>query len=225
VTAEPGILLGAVADGAGSAPQSEVGAEVAARVAVQELERWCALGEHWPETDEPWRPVIIRALECALAAVESEAAARNVSPRDLASTLIVLIATPQIIVAGQIGDGAVVLADADGNTVALTTPQSGEYLNETTFLVSPRAIEQATISVWRGDVKSLAAFSDGLQMLALRMADGAAHAPFFAPLFRFLEEQNDLSEAGRQLRSFLTSPRITQRADDDLTLLLAHCPR
>jgi serine/threonine protein phosphatase PrpC len=224
-TVDPAILIGAVADGAGSAPQSEIGAEIAARIAVQELQRWSTFSQPWPETEQEWSPIITRALDCARIAVENEAAAMGVAPRDLASTLIVMLATPQLVVAGQIGDGAVVLADAADKFVALTAPQSGEYLNETTFLVSPRAIEQAQTSVWRGEARFLAAFSDGLQMLALRMSDGTAHKPFFAPLFRFLEEQTDLSEAGTQLRSFLTSPRITQRADDDLTLLLAQCVR
>jgi serine/threonine protein phosphatase PrpC len=223
VAIDPEILIGAVADGAGSASHSEVGSKLAAQVAVEELERWCALSLPWPETEAMWTPVITKALDCARVAVETEAAAMGLEPRDLATTLIVILATPQFVVAGQIGDGAVVLSDSIGNLVALTAPQSGEYLNETTFLVSPRAVEQAQTSLWRGEVLFLAAFSDGLQMLALRMSDGAAHAPFFAPLFRFLREQKDLGEAGTQLRSFLTSQRITQRADDDLTLLLAHC--
>ncbi len=224
-TAERGILIGALADGAGSAPQSEVGAALAARVAVQELERWCQLAEPWPESDQQWSPIMVQALDRARLAVESEAAAMGLTPRDLASTLILILATPQLVVAGQIGDGAVVLADTSEKMFAITAPQSGEYLNETTFLVSPNAIEQAQTSVWRGEVRFLAAFSDGLQMLALRMSDGSAHKPFFAPLFRFLEEQTDLAEAGVQLRSFLSSSRITQRADDDLTLMLAQCVR
>ena len=107
----------------------------------------------------------------------------------------------------------------------MTSPQSGEYLNETTFLISPKAMEQAQTNVWRGSLAFISAFSDGLQMLALKMSDGTPHAPFFSPLFRFIHEMEDMTEAKSQLNSFLRSPRITQRADDDLTLLLAHWPR
>jgi len=52
LTAEPGILIGAVADGAGSAPQSEIGSGLAARVAAEELAQWCAHSEQWPDTEE-----------------------------------------------------------------------------------------------------------------------------------------------------------------------------
>ena len=165
-----------------------------------------------------------RVLEAAREAVEREAELQGLTARDLAATLIVLLATEDLVVGAQIGDGAAVVADVDGTLIALTTPQSGEYLNETTFLVSPRAVEQSQTTVWRGRVAYLAAFSDGLQMLALRMSDRTPHAPIFTPLFRFIQEQQEIDEAGRQLRAFLGSPRIAQRADDDLTLFLAHWP-
>ena len=44
---------------------------------------------------------------------------------------------------------------------------------------------------------------DGLQILALQTPQGMAHAPFFAPLFKFIAEAQNL---------------------DDLTLLLAALP-
>jgi serine/threonine protein phosphatase PrpC len=224
LTLPENVLLAAISDGAGSASRSEIGSELAARTAIENLHRWCALPAPWPATDAEWSNVMRAAMEAARNAVEREAEIQGVSSRDMAATLIVLLATPCFVVAGQIGDGAAVVADAENNLTALTTPQSGEYLNETTFLVSPRAVEQAQTTVWRGRATFLAAFSDGLQMLALRMSDGTPHAPFFTPLFRFLQDQQDMGEAGQQLNAFLTSPRITQRADDDLTLLLAYLP-
>ena len=105
--------------------------------------------------------------------------------------------------------------------IALTVPQSGEYINETTFLISPDALDKTQVTVWRGTPAQVAVFSDGLQMLALKLPEGTPHAPFFAPLFRFVAQMTDEVEAQEQLKAFLHSPRITERADDDLTLLLA----
>ncbi len=218
------VLVAAIADGAGSACRSELGAEVAARTAVKALQDWVEQANPWPEEHEEWQPIMRGALNAALFAVEREADDLGVTTRELASTLILLLATPKLVVGAQIGDGAAVILDDGNNLVALTKPQTGEFLNETTFLVSPGAVEQSQTEVWHGKVAFLGAFSDGLQMLALRMSDGSPHAPFFAPLFRFLAEQEDLGEAKIQLRQFLVSPRITQRADDDLTLLLAQWP-
>jgi hypothetical protein len=154
-------------------------------------------------------------------AIEAEAPVRDVKIRDLATTLILLMAAPELVAAAQVGDGATVLGDHEGEIVALTTPQNGEYINETTFLISPGALETVQVKVWRGAAAHVAAFSDGLQMLALKMPEGIPHAPFFSPLFRFVATMTNQIEAQEQLASFLRSPRVRARADDDLTLLLA----
>jgi hypothetical protein len=213
------VLVAAVADGAGSAPLGDVGSMVASRAVVDFLA--VKLAWPWPQADEGWHLLLTDAVKTARHAVEAAAAAREVSPRELATTLIAVIATAEFVAAAQVGDGAAVIGEVDGKAIALTAPQSGEYINETTFLVSPNAIDKTQVAVWRGAPAHLAVFSDGLQMLALKLPDGAAHAPFFAPLFRFVAQMTEAAEAQEQLKEFLHSPRITARADDDLTLLLA----
>ena len=65
-------------------------------------------------------------------------------------------------------------------------------------------------------------FTDGIQSIALNAVSGnTPHSPFFDPLFRWMERQVDYGDAGDSLAAFLSSPRVTARADDDLTLLLA----
>lgn len=214
------VLIATVADGAGSASLGEVGAEIACKIARQKVEEeFCECG--LPKDDESWKRYLVTALEAARAAVEAEADARKTSPRELATTLILAVATPQLVAVAQIGDGAAVVSNGDGDIAALTIPQNGEYINETTFIISPNAIETAQLTVWHGATAQIAAFSDGLQMLALKLPLGVPHAPFFAPLFRFVENSTDEKEAEQELQSFLRSPRIRERADDDLTLLLA----
>jgi hypothetical protein len=53
------------------------------------------------------------------------------------------------------------------------------------------------------------------------MPTGEPHPPLFTPLFRFVEAVEDREIAQAQLLAFLGGERVTQRADDDLTLLLA----
>ncbi len=253
-----GALAAAVADGAGSAPLAEVGAEVAATAAVEALlkpppstplsrtgeggrsvlafpsARTVGVGAQFiapssrvlqhpalPETETAWHALLQEALQAALQAIEAAAAQHGMQPRDLATTLILMVATPTQVAAAQVGDGATVVGSEEGDLFALTAPESGEYINETTFLVAPEALDSARIAVWRGTALHLAVLSDGLQRLALKMPCGTPHAPFFAPLFRFAAERTNATEAQEHLAAFLGSPRITQRADDDLTLLLA----
>jgi hypothetical protein len=86
---------------------------------------------------------------------------------------------------------------------------------------SPEALTTAQVTVWHGAPAHIAVLSDGLQMLALKMPEGTPHAPFFSPVFRFVENATEETEAQEQFAAFLGSPRITARTDDDVTLMLA----
>lgn len=215
-----GVLVAAVGDGAGSATLGKVGAIVATQTAVETI---CAEQSKLYSTkdEQGWEKILTKALEAAKTAVEAEAAVCGKQARDLATTLIIVVATTELIAAVQVGDGLAVAGDRHGNVVALTTAQHGEYINETTFLVSPHALETAEVNLWRGLTSNIAVFSDGLQMLAVNLNDGTPYIPFFSPLFQFMENIEDENEAKEQLAAFLRSPRITDRTDDDLTLLLA----
>ena len=216
-----GILVAAVADGAGSATLGKVGAIVAAQTAVETIRLKTATPGSLLD-DAGWQVLLSKALEAARTAVEAEAVACKMTARDLATTLIIVVATPELIAAAQVGDGVAVAGDSQGNLIALTAPQRGEYANETTFLVSPNALDTAQVTLWHGVPENIAVLSDGLQMLALEMTDGKPHVPFFSPLFHYMADVTDENEAKEQLVALLRSERITERTDDDLTLLLAN---
>ncbi|MEA5513204.1 PP2C family serine/threonine-protein phosphatase [Nodularia sp. UHCC 0506] len=214
------VLVTAAADGAGSASQGKVGAMVAVETAIETL----AMQEITPDIladDALVQSLLNQALLAARKAVEDEAIACSKQPQDLATTLIVMLATPNMVAVAQIGDGLAVAKDHQGNLLALTTPDNGEYINQTTFLTSPDALDTAQIKLWRETIVNIGVLTDGLQMLALNMLVGEPHKPFFFPLFDFVENAEDKTLAKEQLVRFLGSERITQRTDDDLTLILA----
>lgn len=216
-----GVLLAAVSDGAGSAAFSGEAAGTAVYAVIEALRQRLADGDPAAVSAEQggWHELLSGAVERARLAVEALAQRRLQPLREFAATLIVAVATADFVTAMQIGDGAAVAGDAHEQLFALTAPQAGEYINETFFLNSPDASSAAQFAFRRGSIRRLALLSDGLQLLALKMPSGDPHAPFFVPLFRFTA---DCGEDGKeQLLSFLRSPRIVERADDDLTLLLA----
>lgn len=217
------LWIAAIADGAGSAALGEVGADLASRFAASYLEETLLTVAR--ET-APWSELARTAIVGAREMVHLEAARRDVAPRELACTLMVIVAAPYRVAVSQIGDGAAVALTDDDTLIALTQPQQGEYPNETVFLVSPDAIEQMQTTERNTGIDAVAVFTDGLQRVALTMgADGALpHRPFFDPLFRFLRATDDPADADAQLHRFLTSPRLAQRTDDDLTLVLACRP-
>lgn len=212
-----GTLLAAVADGAGSAALAEVGAELAVQAAVNFL-RHEFIENALPADEAAWQTRLVDALKSARQRLEDEALTRACALRDLAATLIVVVATGELVAAAHVGDGAAVLNAGDA-LLLLAAPQASEYVNETTFLVSADYLSAAQFDCWQGRAHHLALFTDGLQRLALQMPLQQPHAPFFTPLFQFVA--NAGVEAEAQLEAFLRSPRIAERADDDLTLLLA----
>jgi hypothetical protein len=215
------VLIGAVADGASSATHSEIGSAVATRAAIESL---CGT-RHLP--DDPhdvsgWEKHLTEALEAAVDSVQQEATQRHLPVRDLATTLILVAASPLGTVAVQVGDGAVVIGDREGNLIALTAPPVGEYANETDFLCSPDLIKVAQGRYWPVAPRYVAIFSDGLQRLALEMPKASPHEAFFSPLFRFVSAAAERPSAGDELTAFLQSPRVRRRTKDDTTLLLAY---
>lgn len=213
------VLVVAVADGAGSATHSDSGAAVAADCAVDIAA--LHLRDARPLGEDDWYLLLQTIMRSARDRVLAEAVALKQSPNELATTLLVGVVAGDLVAAGQIGDGAVVIRKRDHSFQAITRPTGQEYVNETTFLTSDCFQQQLQLIVHEVPVTGLCLFTDGLQMLALRMPHGEPHAAFFSPLLRLLAATTARDRAEEQLRGFLRSPQISARADDDLTLVLA----
>src|SRR5262249_47749067 len=100
-----GVVVAAVADGAGSAAQAEVGSAVAVWAAVDKLTK--RLRDGLPLEEADWHELLREGIAVARTMLAAEAAARECQGEDLATTLLLAVATPELIAAGQVGDGAV----------------------------------------------------------------------------------------------------------------------
>ncbi len=220
-----GALLVALADGAGSATRSELGARAAVQSAIDSLAS--SLESSQPTDCCDWEEVFWDTFENARAALKQLSEERDEPLRDFATTLTCLGATPEQLIVGQLGDGAVVVRGVDGVLDTVTTMQRGEYANETYFLTQEHALEQVAIQVINLPIQALAVMSDGLTRLALKRPTNEPYLPFFEPLFAFVEESvasNDSAQANEALTAFLASPRVCERTDDDKALVLAMRP-
>jgi hypothetical protein len=218
-----GLLLVALADGAGSAAHAELGAEAAVQASVDWLVTRLESG--LPGECCEWEELIWEAFQNARRALEQLVQEHEEQPiRSFATTLTCLVAAPDRLVVGQLGDGAVVAAGEEGDFQTVTTLQRGEYANETNFLTQDNALDLVAIQVLDRQVRSLAVMSDGLTRLALKRPDNEPHIPFFKPLFAFVESpssSDDPTKARETLMEFLASPRVCERTDDDKALVLA----
>lgn len=213
------LLIAAVADGAGSAACAEIGSALATQAAVTKAAS--LLQRDRPRTETGWQALLERVFDEARRSVLRNAVMMELASPEFATTLLVAIATPDQLVAGQVGDGSVVARQRDGSFVALTRPNRLEYINETSFLTSPEFRDRAQWVMHPEPVTGLVLLSDGLQMLALKMPQGEPHAAFFAPLLQALDAADAPDRAQHQLHNFLQSPPVAERAEDDLTLVLA----
>jgi serine/threonine protein phosphatase PrpC len=206
-------LVIAVADGAGSAPASFHGAKTAVESALAYFTAAVADGRALDAAD------VERCFAASRENVLAVAAEYEHAARDYASTLLIVVATAETTLIGQVGDGAVVVDD--GTLRIATWPQQGEYANTTHFLVDDDALERL-VTVETGSVQRIAVLSDGLQALALQYDTKTPYEPFFAPFFDYLETSSkDDADVEDELRAYLESGSVNARTDDDKSLVLA----
>ncbi len=238
-------IAGVVADGAGSAKLSEIGAKSAVETALEFIKTYRLTGGSSDSSDDiavfksignlfgkqskkesrtleevaekffsDLTKVVIQVLKEKAEELEAELG-------DLACTLVAFVATPDHVVAMQIGDGfLVVRQDKKQDYELMFEPDKGEYANETTFVTSSSALKEMQVKAVKGNCGFICASTDGLERLAIRVSDWMPFPPFFKPLEEFLTETPDPEQDDEYILSFLNSERLNAKTDDDKTLLI-----
>lgn len=215
-TGEP-LLSVFVADGAGSALRGGDGADLAVQVAatfVCQVLCQCELGL----SDGVATELVLAIRE----RIFTEAEVCGLLARDFACTLIGVLSTPHGTIVLQIGDGGAVVDIGAGLELAIA-PMTGEYANMTHFVTDDDAIAVLATRTYTQQARRIAAFSDGVQRLAVDLATNQPHEPFFRPFFEEMERVS-IEEAfllDGLLSQFLASQAVNDRTDDDKTLALA----
>ena len=217
---EPGFTVAVVSDGAGSARNSALGALVTTRTAATTA-TWNLLELAGPPDAATLEEVLTCAATGARRSLEKMACQTGEPLSSYANTLLLAVQTDTLLGAAQVGDGGIVVSDCHGGFRLFTSPQRGEYANQTTFVTSGNSLESLEIRVAEAQPRSLAMFSDGLQNLVIESATQQPFRPFFDNVFQWLEKQTDPRQVESELAGLLRSPRVTGRSDDDITLLLS----
>lgn len=206
-----------VADGAGSVANGGEGAKLAVETATTFVSNKVKQGEFGLSD--------ILATELLLAVrdrIYSVADAKRLKARDYACTIIGVISSPTGTLVMQVGDGGVVIDTGNGLDLAIV-PMSGEYVNTTHFVTDEDAVTILETKTYPDRVLKVAVFTDGIQRLALNMANNKPHEPFFEPFFNVLARITDEQEDQLHvlLLRFLGSQAVNERTDDDKTIALA----
>lgn len=204
----------ALSDGAGSASHSQLGSQIAVETALS------SLAEIIASTGELTEESAILVLDEARRQIEARAETETLSPRQFACTLLFAVITAQTAYFAQLGDGGWVMR-INGSLLPATWPFRGEYANETFFLCSKNWRDGFQFEKVSVPVTAVAGFTDGIQPVALQYDTRSAHVPFFAPLFKVLEEAHEGIKLKPALEAFLKVEALNERTDDDKTLILA----
>lgn len=209
----------ALADGLGSASRSDQGARTAVDRAVERIKSdllpWSAEGAAVEE-------LAYCAVHSARRALEDLAQKQACALRDLSCTLMVLIFHGGALVTAHLGDGAVV-AETERGLILVSEPAPSEYTNEVTPLTHPQWEAHLRFNRVQGELKSIAAFTDGLQRAGLKKGvPGWAPFPgFFHPLFSFFRALEPAAAGEDEIKGLLDSAKLCANSEDDKTLVIA----
>ncbi|MER7176063.1 PP2C family serine/threonine-protein phosphatase [Streptomyces mesophilus] len=223
---EDPVLVLAVADGAGSRPRSQEGAQLAVRLATEHFGREAA------ELRVPAGDAVHGLLHSAFQSVCREflvAVEQTGAPaQDFATTLTVVVITPDWLGHLSVGDGLVIVragTGADGTGLFHLLPQAeaaSEYSNETVFLTS-RDVGRwvRTDCVDDPGIDAVVLSTDGLTQAALTRFQ-TPNASFLAAVLGPLESPaKDPDDDEAELAELLRSDRLSAVNADDKTLLRA----
>lgn len=218
------VVVVAVADGAGSASRSHEGSRIAVDTAVSAIIDGINRQPAAAFVESHAEVVLRSAIMQAKIAVERYGLRHNLPARELASTLIVALASDSLMAAAQVGDGAVIAFDTGaGAALTLCEAHSGEYANETTFITSrSRPHELASVGHASGYAyDALALITDGLQNLALKMPEREAFLGFWNPMLDDLAHTDEPETVPERLHAFISGERVQSRTSDDVTIAIA----
>jgi hypothetical protein len=169
-------------------------------------------------TDDELRDWVLEAS----AAITDLAEKNTLHPRVFACTLVVAVVSELGGIYLQVGDGAIVIKD-EQQYVPIFWSDETEALNLTHFITDEQWSEALKVRTTPYRPEELALFSDGLQLLVLDFAARSAHSPFFEKLFAQVRAcpLDQIALLDSSLSTYLDSPVINAKTDDDKTLVLA----
>jgi len=211
-----GRIFAVVSDGAGSAKFGAYGAWLICRFLTVRFREWIRENPEFPSDADlsNW----IDQLRDLISAI---AARRGSVPREFAATLASIIVAPEEVISLHIGDSAIVGRNG-GLWDVLCWPENGEYASST-FFVTDDPEPRLNINHHLREYDAYALFSDGVGDLALSYLEHEAHTRFFDPMIRPLDAalgEGRLAELSEKLATYLSSPSVCERTDDDKTLIL-----
>lgn len=208
-----GFLVMAVADGAGSA---RFGADGAAHAAPRSVDLAVSALRAAQAGEDLLRAAFQGTLDSLVTMI------RERPPADFHTTLLLAVLTEDVLAVGNIGDGWAVVRE-DGKLLSVAAPERNEYVNETFFLTSRGALDEAVYDVVPAShLDAVALLTDGAAWFSIDLENRTPSAALFDKLFAFASDASrPAAERDEELARFLASEMVVRKTDDDKTMILA----
>ncbi len=213
-------LIAACSDGAGSAQKSSIGSRIIVRAFCRSVRSYLQNGGTLAGLS---REIASDWLDDMRGRIEISSRSAELTPRDYAATLVGCIIGDEKAKILHVGDGAAVYRITNSEDWAIGSwPSHGEYAS-TTYFVTDDPEPSFQLNEIEGEVSELAVFTDGIEHLVLNLSTRSAFPPFFNQMFSSFKSEgfSKNRKLSRHLCSYLSSPSVCDRTDDDKTLLLA----
>jgi hypothetical protein len=224
---DDGQMIAAVADGAGSARLSHIGAQAFVDTVVSRIHHQLSLEKFDPQRIASWIVTSVNETRDQLIRhgdeLQGDRRLRSPKLSDFAATLIVVVANLDGGAFFHVGDGAGTAFTLVNNAeVTVSKPHNGEYANETYFLTMDDWESYLRITpIIEKNADTILLMSDGVTPMA--MSKGCAtpeFEKFVNPVVKFLNANDkETGEAG--VASTLSADGVRKITGDDKTLLWA----
>jgi hypothetical protein len=208
----------AVADGHGTSARADVGAKLAVVVAVEQLLRFAKeldashivdLRTVHAYAQNHMRTQLVRQW---VTRVRRDAGTEEADLQPYGSTLLFALATPSFVLVGQLGDGDILLVDADRRTTRPVAPDPANFGDETASLCQSEAWTSLRVHAMAPQPTEalLLLSTDGYSKSYATDADFERIGPDYLALFR----DHGADGVERQLPEFLTAVSAGGSGDD-----------
>lgn len=209
-------LAVAVADGAGSATLSHLGAQVVTHAVAAFLCRKAKGVTRGAVGAEA-------ILTCAREAIRIACDQHGGTLQDYACTLLAVVLTDNKGAAIHLGDGVIAVVRRAGAQV-LSAPDNGEFVNETVFVTSPSAVQHLRITLFdTTDITGLSLMTDGAQASLYSRHSGEV-SPAVEQMVNWLDEGTE-EEVSQHLLRNIVKHLLPRTSDDCTVLIIRRLPR
>ncbi len=213
------VFIGAVCDGAGSAAESQHGAEFLSRRVIELIAQAVSSGA-FAQAHADYAAFLAPHIETARAELNRVATSRELTLRDYACTFVGCISAPEGGCFFHIGDGFGVYMQDDGESV-LSQPENGEFSDETYFVTDDHWREHLRVTPLAAASRGvIGLMSDGAMPFAINRPRTGFYRPFIDPVVNFLRSAPEPT-GNAALLNVLSSEKTCEITPDDKTLLLA----